>query len=161
MKNNTSILKKICFSSAFALGSSPLAAFAVQQHGGAEGLVSHQIGHILFISGMVYLLYRVFSIGMTGPGWFEFKGFLWLIISWHLLTFTGHWMREIVSSDKFVKQGIHVTGYVINDLFDVYFYFTRLDHLRLVPSFIFLFRALRKWRKLSWQYHGCRLCLSI
>ena len=35
-------------------------ALAVQQHGGAEGLVAHQIGHILFFSGIAYLLYKIF-----------------------------------------------------------------------------------------------------
>jgi hypothetical protein len=122
-------------------------AFAVQQHGGAEGLVSHQIGHILFISGMIFLLYRIYSIGIKGPGWFEFKSFLWLIILWNIQTFTGHWMMEIVDHDKFIRQGLHVTDFTVTGIFDVYFYFTRLDHLLLVPAFVFLFLALRKWRQ--------------
>ena len=125
----------------------PLPAFAVQQHGGAEGLISHQIGHIFFTSGMAYLLYRIYTIRISGPGWSEFKGFLWLIILWNLLTFTGHWMMETVSPDKFIMRGLHVTTFVVTDLFDAFFYLTRLDHLLLVPSFILLFIALQKWRR--------------
>jgi len=139
----------VAFSLQLALLVSPLQAFAVQHHGGAEGLVSHQIGHVLFISGMAYLLYRVYNLGIKRSGWLEFKIFLWLIILWNIQTFTGHWMMEIVDHDKFIKHGLHVASFIVTDPFDVYFYFTRLDHLLLVPSFIFLFLALRKWRKVS------------
>lgn len=121
-------------------------AFAVQQHGGAEGLVSHQVGHILFITGMVYLLFRVYLNRITGPGWFEFKCFIWFIILWNILTFSGHWMREIVVPERFIKEGTQLTAFVITDTFDIFFYLTRLDHLLLVPSFLFLLFALQKWR---------------
>ena len=124
-------------------------AFAVQAHGGAEGLVSHQIGHLLFISGMVYLLYRVYSNHNSGPGWFEFKSFLWLIICWNILTFGAHWMREFVNPERFLKEGSHIISFAITDLFDTLFYITRLDHLLLVPSFLFLLIALQKWRHTS------------
>ena len=60
----------------------PGTAWAVQQHGGAEGLVSHQIGHLLFIIGMFYLLYRLQVASPTGGGWPHFKLFVWLIICW-------------------------------------------------------------------------------
>ena len=121
-------------------------AFAVQQHGGAEGLVSHQIGHILFITGMTYLLFRVYRNRIIGPGWFEFKCFLWLIILWNILTFSGHWMREIVARERFIHEGTKLAGFMITDTFDALFYLTRLDHILLVPSFLFLLAALQKWR---------------
>ncbi len=124
-------------------------ALAVQQHGGAEGLVSHQIGHILFISGMIYLLYRIYHNRITGPGWFEFKIFLWLVIMWNILTFAGHWMSEIVDPEKFLKEKMRVTAFTITDTFDAFFYLTRLDHLLLVPCFLLLLLALQKWRRLQ------------
>ena len=98
---------------------------------------------------MAYLLYRIYNLGIRRPAWLEFKIFLWLIILWNTQTFTGHWMMEIIGPGKFIKQGLHVTEFIVTDPFDVYFYFTRLDHLLLVPSFIFLFLALRKWRRVS------------
>jgi hypothetical protein len=149
MRYNISIFKTLCFSVAFALIYRAVPAYAVQQHGGLEGLVSHQVGHILFISGMGYLLYRVYHSRISGAGWFEFKGFLWLIILWNILTFSGHWMREIVNPDRFIRQGAHVTSFIITDTFDTFFYLTRLDHLLLVPSFVFLLLALQKWRRLQ------------
>jgi len=124
-------------------------AFAVQQHGGAEGLVSHQIGHILFISGLIYLLYRVYHNRITGPGWFEFKIFLWLAILWNILTFSGHWMQEIIDPGLFIKEGSQIMAFAVTDSFDAFYYLTRLDHLLLVPSFLFLLFALQKWRRLQ------------
>jgi hypothetical protein len=56
-------------------------------------------------------------------------------------------MREIVDPDKFIKQGKQVTGFIVTEPFDVFFYLTRLDHLLLVPSFVFLLLALQKWRR--------------
>lgn len=124
----------------------PSTSWAVQAHGGAEGLVSHQIGHALFIIGMGYLLFRLYHIQTKGIGWFEFKVFLWLIIGWNLLTFSGHWMHELVAPGKFIKSGGNVISFSVTDFSDAYFYLTRLDHLLLVPSFIFLLLAIRKWR---------------
>ena len=149
MKDKVSIFKTFYFSLTFVLINWAKPVYAVQGHGGAEGLVSHQVGHILFISGMTYLLYRVIQNRITGPGWFEFKGFLWLIILWNILTFSGHWMREIVNPERFIKQGNHTTDFIITGSFDTFFYLTRLDHLLLVPSFIFLLLALQKWRRLQ------------
>ncbi|MBU0484344.1 MAG: hypothetical protein KKB30_07505 [Proteobacteria bacterium] len=121
-------------------------AWAVQAHGGIEGLVAHQIGHLLFVVGMGYLLFRLYKIEMVGPGWFEFKGFLWLILVWNFLTFSGHWLNEYVSPAKFAKVDGHTIAFYLRSLTDAFFYLTRLDHLFLVPALAFLLLALRKWR---------------
>lgn len=121
-------------------------AWAVQAHGGAEGLVSHQIGHLMFASGMGYFLYRLYVIRSEGAGWLEFKTFLWLLIVWNVMTFSGHWMNEYVLSEKFIKENSVILFFSVENLPDAIFYLTRLDHLILVPSFTFLLFALRKWR---------------
>jgi hypothetical protein len=65
------------------------------------------------------------------------------------LTFTGHWMREFVNPERFTKHNSQIISFAITDLFDTVFYITRLDHLLLVPSFLFLLIALQKWRHTS------------
>jgi hypothetical protein len=125
----------------------PDTGWAVQQHGGAEGLVSHQIGHFLFITGMVYMLYRLHISSPRGPGWFEFKLFVWLIICWNLLTFYGHWHRELIDPAKFLVNNGDTVGFIISGPLDILFYFSRLDHLLLLPAFLCLLGALMKWRK--------------
>ena len=125
----------------------PTAASAVQQHGGAEGLVAHQIGHTFFVGCVGYLLLRVIRTGMKSSGWREFKTFLWLILAWNILTFSGHWMREYVDPAKYTRLNSHVVSYQVDGIVDGYFYLTRLDHLLLVPAFVFLLLSLRKWRQ--------------
>ena len=129
---------------AFMLLAAP--AWAVQAHGGTVGLVSHQIGHFLFIIGMGYLLLRLYSIRIKGDGWFHFKSFLWLLLAWNIMTFMGHWMNEFVEKGKFIKADSRTLSFTVENFQDALYYFTRLDHLILVPSFIFLLIALRKWR---------------
>lgn len=125
----------------------PEAAWAVQAHGGAEGLVSHQIGHILFTIGMVYLLCRIQLSAMRAPGWFAFKVFLVLLILWNLLTFAGHWLNEFVDRSKFVPTPAGDPAFRIETVLDTAYYLTRLDHLVLVPAFVCLLLALNRWRR--------------
>ncbi len=125
----------------------PDSAWAVQQHGGTEGLVSHQIGHILFITGMLVLFYRLHHSPARGPGWTPFKLFIVLVLLWNLLTFYGHWRRELISPDRFIQSAGKITGFTLSSPGDVLFYLSRLDHLLLVPAFLCLLAALNAWRK--------------
>ncbi|MCF8055461.1 MAG: hypothetical protein K9K37_02355 [Desulfocapsa sp.] len=120
-------------------------AYAVQAHGGAEGLISHELGHLLFFTGMTFLLWRIQKARFTSPGWREFKIFLWLILCWNVLTFTGHWMMETVEAEHFIHHGGHVRSFRVETLSDLIFYLTRLDHLLLVPAFFLLLLSIRKW----------------
>jgi len=119
-------------------------AWAVQAHGGSEGLVSHQIGHILFATGMGYLLFCLRRMRQKGSGWIEFKMFSWLLIFWNLTTFTGHWMNEFIEKDKFTMDHANTLFFNIESFPDAIYYLTRLDHFILLPSFVFLLIALRK-----------------
>jgi hypothetical protein len=139
-----SFLKIICYLFVFAV-LRPTEARAVQQHGGAEGLVAHQIGHALFVAGITYLLIKIYRSDLRSSGWLRFNIFLYLIIAWNFLTFSGHWMREFVDPSKFTRLQGHVVSYNIDSFAGAYFYLTRLDHLLLVPAFFFLYLSLRKW----------------
>ncbi len=119
--------------------------WAVQSHGGAEGLVVHQIGHLLFAGGMAYLLFHLHRINSNKYDWFEFKTFLWLIIAWNLLTFSGHTLSESIDKAKFIFQNGELVAFSIESFADFWFYLSRLDHLLLLPSFVFLLLAIRKW----------------
>jgi len=120
--------------------------WAVQAHGGSEGLVSHQIGHALFLFGLVYLLFRLHSQHPEGAGWREFTVFLWLLAGWNVMTFTGHLLNEFVAGEKFVKVDGVIVSFTIENAQDAFYFLTRLDHILLVPACGFLLVALRKWR---------------
>lgn len=124
-------------------------AWAVQTHGGSEGLVSHQIGHFLFTLGMICLLVRVQQIGLASSGWPEFKFFLGLLVVWNIMTFSGHWMNEYVTPDSFVIDSSGGRYFTVETTWDVVYYLTRLDHFILVPALFLLMMALKKWRQQS------------
>ncbi|MDH3359234.1 MAG: hypothetical protein OEL55_00035 [Desulfobulbaceae bacterium] len=120
-------------------------AYAVQAHGGKEGLISHQLGHILFAGCMLFLLVTGSVNRWSGGGWDRFKCFIRLIIFWNILTFSGHWLRTGILDDKFVKLNGHVVGFRVESLLDVYYYCANLDHLILLPALLCLSVSLRKW----------------
>lgn len=121
-------------------------AWAVQAHGGAEGLVSHEIGHILFVAGMIYMLFQIDRVRSRTTAWVRFLWFLYVIILWNIVTLTGHFMHEYVRPEQIHKINGRIVAYTISGLSDAYFYLTRLDHLLLVPALLFLLMALKKWR---------------
>jgi len=126
----------------------PIPAWAVQGHEGAnEGLVVHQIGHVLFIFGLLFLLNRLRRLTTNDYGGVEFKLFLWLIILWNALAFHEHWYQGIINPDKFIRTADKITGFIISTPLDALYYFSRMDHLLLLPAFLFLMAALNKWRK--------------
>jgi hypothetical protein len=128
-------------------GVSP--ALAVQSHGGAEGLVAHQIGHLLFTIGMGYLLLRAIRLHLTTNGWPCFKIFLVLILLWNLQTFISHWLNEMVDPAGYLKENGRIIGYTVNGFADALFYLSQFDHLLLVPACIMLLIALIRWRRES------------
>ncbi|MBU0729157.1 MAG: hypothetical protein KKA70_05395 [Proteobacteria bacterium] len=120
-------------------------AWAVQPHGGLEGLVSHELGHALFSGGLIYLLIQGYLSKWHGPGWRDFKIFLCLVLLWNILTFTSHWMDLYVSSDQFVRSNGQKISLHIVDFSSLFYYLSKLDHLVLVPALIFLLSALKNW----------------
>ncbi len=140
-KHKYSIQQVLIFTSTL-LFSSP--AWGLQQHGGAEGLVSHQLGHLLFTIGMLYLLSRIRKEKQSASGWKEFRGFLWCITLWNILTFCGHWLYESAHANFIMSDG-RTIAFAVHSPADALFYLSHLDHLFLLPALFLLLTALRKW----------------
>ncbi len=122
-------------------------AHAIQTHaGGMEGLVAHQIGHILFTLGMATLLGSIFHRGLKGLGWAQFKAFLFLTIIWNILTFAGHWLHEHMALEHFINAPGRTCGFQFTDLSSTLFYLSFLDNILLVSALLFLLLALLQWR---------------
>jgi hypothetical protein len=126
------------------LGSTP--ALAIQRHGGIEGLAAHQLGHLLFLTGLGIILINIHQRGLKGAGWPQFKAFLRLAILWNILTFAGHWAGEQVTQEQFTASDELAKGFQISSPGDILFYLSGLDNLILTPAILFFFLALRKWR---------------
>ncbi len=131
----------------FLVPALPTPALAVQVHGGSEGLVSHQIGHLLFLAGMGYLLWRIRRRNLQAPAWRSFRHFLCCIVLWNIITITGHWLDGMIPPGHFIKSGTITTSFQVNGPLDLVFYASRLDHFFLVPAFLFLLLALQRWSR--------------
>lgn len=121
----------------------------MQAHHQPEGLVAHQLGHVLFASGMLFLLLRSRLSHWSGPGWSRFKGFLWLAVAWNVLAFTGHFLALADTRYELITAGGRVTDLAVNSFSDLVFYFSEMDHLLLVPALLLLALALRQWMQAS------------
>lgn len=143
-KSNYSVSRGV-FLFFFLLSGTTGPLWAVQPHGGLEGVVSHEIGHVLFIIGTIFLLVRSRLSHWSGPGWKEFKIFLWLVLFWNFLTFTGHWQSLYIEPEKYLRLNGLVEAFHIRTPFDFLFYVTRLDHILFLPAIFYLFLALRNW----------------
>jgi len=109
-------------------------------------MITHEVGHILFIIGVVYLLIRSRSRRWIGPGWKEFKLFLWFVLAWNAVAFAGHWIELYIPKEQFIKSNGETTAFVIAGFGDIVYYVSILDHLVLLPASIFLLLALRRWK---------------
>ena len=125
------------------LSASP--AWAVQGHGGIEGLVVHQLGHLLFIAGIIALLYYIKRNRLTRPGWGHFTLFFWFLLAWNGLAFASHWLHERVNHDHLIHENDRLIGVTITNFTDLLFYISSFDHLLLVPAFFLLLLVLTRW----------------
>lgn len=144
--DNRKKIASLCIVSAFIAVLMPDIVWAAKMRE-VEGVISHQIGHFLFIIGMLVLFYRLNASVSQTSGWIEFKIFIVLVILWNLVMFYGHLHSRFVNPDKFVIVDGTVKSFAASSLSDVFFYLSRLDSLLLVPAFCFLLRALCIWRK--------------
>lgn len=130
-----------------ALCSQTTPAWAAQEHGGIEGMVIHQFGHVLFVIGMLYPLYRINLQKPKEPGWGCFKGFLWTICLWNVVAFVSHWLGDKIPPDQYLTEGGTITGLRIDSATNAIFYLCKLEHLVLAPSLLLLLLALRQWNR--------------
>jgi hypothetical protein len=124
----------------------PRTAFAVQVHGGHEGLYVHMMAHVFFSAALVYLLFILWEkpIG-RGRGWFHFKCSLYFFLLWNIDTFVVHWLSFRLPEEALVVAGPlweHRLSYPLS--FErLVLYIGKFDHLLNVPAIIFLMLSLR------------------
>lgn len=128
----------------------PQEALAIQTHGGAEGLYSHQFGHLLFLGAMVVLFFRLRRHAeRTSRGW-RYIGISCLLFAlWNAVAFLGHCLEEILPSPAFAGgpnpwDRVLVPAPAWQALL---FYACKLDHLVAVPAMLFFFLGLRAFCK--------------
>lgn len=126
----------------------PDTCYGLQSHGAPEGLYVHQMAHIFFIVGLVYLNWDIKRRSLTEPGWPYLRMFCILMICWNIVAFTGHFVGELIPSDHIQKGESYLLGRMLGPFTaaKLIYYFAKFDHLLAVPAQIFLYLALRTMR---------------
>lgn len=127
------------------LALAPHPVLAIQTHGHPEGLYAHQLGHLAFLGGMIYLCWQIWRRRLLSRA-----GFRWLFLAgslfagWNLLTFFGHWAEERLDPGAIDASAGHLWRQLhIIDFNGLLFYLAKLDHLILIPALVALYLALR------------------
>lgn len=142
-RNMRQILRAVPFFCSLLFWAGP--ASATQTHGQTEGLYSHLIAHVIFLSAMVYFCLKLIRSGMhrlRGWRWITWSAFFFSL--WNVTTLFVHSYREFIPQDSFVRNDVGlVTGFYASSLLDVLYYVGRFDHLLSLPALLFLLFGLR------------------
>ncbi|MBI5064344.1 MAG: hypothetical protein HZB87_12980 [Desulfatitalea sp.] len=125
----------------------PSAAWAIQAHGGVEGLYAHQMAHLFFAFSMGLLIYWLRKrrlISIRGWRYIQYAA-IWFIV-WNADAFLGHWLEEqsgLVETQRIGMMRISLNMTPGFEWLGLVYYLVKLDHLLCVPAMLCLFLGLR------------------
>lgn len=126
---------------------SPSYLWATQAHGGSEGIVAHQLGHLFFMvsTGMfVYWLGR--GRILSYPGWRYIMLFALFLVVWNLDVVLMHFLDEQLDVVRMVKTDpwmVRIETENGSSILALIYYLGKMDHLLCVPALFFLFKGLK------------------
>ncbi len=130
----------------------PSAAWATQAHAAPEGIIGHQIAHVVFIVSMAILIYWLWERRLVEqPGWKYIQYAAMFFILWNLDAFFAHLIDEqlaLVEVQKisFWRRRIVAQGGIGG--IEVLYYLLKMDHLLCVPAMVCLYVGLRRLLKM-------------
>lgn len=123
----------------------PQDAWALQTHGGIEGMVVHQLAHVHYILALCVLLWDVSRPDFAARPWLLLRCFCLLMILWNALAFVGHFAQMNLPENDIVTEDGYLSAFLLLPLsFGRWIYYVAaLDHLLCVPALFCLFLAMR------------------
>ena len=123
-------------------------AAATQTHGGAEGLIVHQLAHLFYLVAMGILVYWLRKRGLVHrSGWRLIQFAAIFLILWNIDAFFVHLLDEtpgIVRSERLSPWEIRITTQPGLEALAGIYYLAKLDHLLCVPALLFLYLGLKR-----------------
>lgn len=122
-------------------------AWAIQGHGGAEGIVVHQFSHFLFVGSGAFMIHWLRSRDLVRrPGWRDIQYAVVLFIVWNLGAALGHFLDEQAVLVTMTRSGFRELRFTSSagDALIWGYYLAKLDHLLCVPAMFLLHRGLRR-----------------
>ena len=128
----------------------PGPSLAVQVHGPPEGYYVHQIGHLLFISSIIFFL-TFLKLDPPSPRrpWMFLKISMFLFLLWNINALIAHYFSNMLPREALDTPLDIFSHRILPPITtEKYIYFiTRNDHLLCVPAMFFLVLALRAFRQ--------------
>ncbi len=124
--------------------------FAIQAHGGNEGVVVHQLSHVFFLVSMGTFIYWLREGRISDhTGWRLIIWFALLMGLWNLDVILMHFLDEQsrwieINTDS--PWTVTITGKTGSPLLPIVYYLGKLDHLICVPAMFFLYLGLKRIR---------------
>lgn len=129
----------------------PGPAYAVQEHGSAEGVLHHQAAHLFFLVAMGLLILRLRQRGLVRhPGWRKIQIAALFFVFWNADAFFAHLLDEqwgVVAAVRTAPGWVHIEAGRWGEILAPLYYLARLDHLLCVPAMAFLHAGLRDLRR--------------
>ena len=127
-------------------------AWALQPHGGGEGLYIHQMAHVFFMATLTYLyLHTRRTQDPVSRGWRYLRLFCVLFFFWNLMAIIGHETALHLSHDQFIGAGTwHERLAPPLSILKLVYFISKMDHFLTVPALLALFFSLRSF------YHEAR-----
>ena len=122
-------------------------AWALQTHGGNEGVVVHQLAHIQYLGALGYLLWDIRRSAFAGIGWLYLQRFCLLMMLWNGIAFIGHFAQMALPNGAISTEDGYLSALLLLPVsFGKWIYYiTALDHLVCTPALLFLFLAMRSF----------------
>ena len=121
---------------------------ATQTHGGAEGLIAHQLAHLFYLFAMGILVYWLRKRQLIHrSGWRLIQFAAIFLILWNIDTFFVHLLDEtpgIIRSERLGPWQIHISTPPGLEALAWVYYLAKLDHLLCVPALLFLYLGLKR-----------------
>ena len=119
-------------------------AIATQLHVTSEGIITHQIGHTMFLFSMGVLIFTIRGKRLDSQkGWQMIQLGAFFFILWNLDALFAHMLDNqimVVSTQTLSFSTIEI--YSESPLIAWVYYFLKLDHLLCVPAMFFVYRGL-------------------
>lgn len=127
--------------------SVPDIALATQAHGTPEGIYVHQVAHAFFAGAMVIFIYWVRQRKLIlQKGWQYIQYAAIFLILWNINVFIVHLLDEQLELVVVESMGTWIMkiSSSAGGWLEVYYYFSKMDHLLCVPALLLLFIGLRR-----------------
>ncbi len=123
-------------------------AMATQMHGGIEGVVVHQMAHIVFAGAMALLIYWLRQHGLVvNPGWRQIQYAAVFFLLWNINAFIVHFLEEqvdILDMAQIEPWQLRLQAQPAFEWVAWLYYVVKLDHLLCVPAMICLYSGLKR-----------------